>query len=84
MQRYLIRPYSTNYSNLFRRVFSSADKRAVINDKITVQTMRVVYQEEKTGKSEWKIMNKTEALDLAKEMKLDFVLSMYLFFLFVQ
>mmetsp|Transcript_26471 Transcript_26471/g.25345 ORF Transcript_26471/g.25345 Transcript_26471/m.25345 type:complete len:218 (-) Transcript_26471:182-835(-) len=50
------------------------EKTMLRNEKIKFPTMRVIFNNEETGKSEWKIMNRIEALSLAKEMRLDLLL----------
>jgi hypothetical protein len=63
------------------RCFSRAQVKKVVeekvmlkNDKIKFPTMRVIFNNAETGKSEWKIMNRLEALTLAKDMRLDLLL----------
>jgi len=60
---------------LSARVFRSfaTAPTALTNDQIRAPTMRVIFPDA-TGKNTWKIMDRNEALDFAKKLKLDLVL----------
>jgi len=44
------------------------------NGEIRFPTLRVVFKNEETGSSDWKIMSRSEALALAKSKSLDLLL----------
>jgi hypothetical protein len=46
----------------------------LVNENIRFSRMRVVYTNPKTGEGEWQILSREDALNLAREMKLDLVL----------
>ena len=59
-----------------------AFKRSVVNNdviknhRIVYPEIRVVFDDEATGKSTWKIMQRSEALEFAESKELDLVLGM--------
>lgn len=61
-----------------RRSFSSEESRQknipLHNEQITFSSMRVVYKDPTTQKSNWAILNRKQALELAKKQDLDLVL----------
>lgn len=63
------------------RCFSRAQVKKVVEEKVTLRntqikfpTMRVIFKNAETGKSEHTIMNRLEALTFAKEQRLDLIL----------
>mmetsp|Transcript_17848 Transcript_17848/g.29837 ORF Transcript_17848/g.29837 Transcript_17848/m.29837 type:complete len:238 (+) Transcript_17848:76-789(+) len=57
----------------FRKPPAKSDK-VLCNNSITFPDMRVVFNDDKTGKSEWKIMKRGSALAFARSKALDLVL----------
>ena len=60
------------------RLFAIASDPTLINESITAPSMRVIFMNKETSKSEWKIMDRAEALQFAKKMNLDLVLGVFL------
>ena len=74
-------------SGILSMKFSSGDEessgnKSVRNYDIKESEMRVVYIDEVTQKSEWKIMQRAEALKFAQSMYMDLVLGIKLNFHF--
>ena len=57
---------------MYLRAFASVTT-TLLNDKIRAPTMRVIFVNGE-GKQEWKIMDRSEALNFAKQAQLDLVL----------
>ena len=49
------------------------DDSVLANEAIPYSEMRVVYQDDRTEKSRWKIMKRMEAIDFARSQSLDLV-----------
>lgn len=56
-----------------RAAFATAPT-ALTNEQIKAASMRVIFPDPATGKNSWKIMDRSEALNFAKKLKLDLVL----------
>ena len=59
----------------FAKINKNVSKDVIMrNEQIQFKELRVVFHNNTTDKQEWKIMSSTEALQLAKSLKLDLVL----------
>ena len=61
------------YTNSKAKV-AAADFSALKNNMIKVASMRVVYTDKETGQSVHKVLTRQDALNLARDYKLDLVL----------
>lgn len=57
---------------------SAPSDQVIKNEGIRFPEVRVVFEDEITGKSTWKVLSKADALKLAKSRKLDLILGMCL------
>ena len=51
----------------------------LVNEDVHFPRVRVVYTSPTTGEGEWQILSREDALNLAREMKLDLVLGKFIF-----
>lgn len=63
-----------NHYKYFSKVVQSQQQVIIRNEAITAKEVRVVFQDPTTGKNEWKVLSKSEALALARSMSLDLIL----------
>lgn len=65
-----------HHKNRLPQIKDSKDikDKIVKNESIKFPNLRVVYVDEISGKNEWKIMTRSEAIAIAKEKSLDLIL----------
>lgn len=70
----LCRNIKTDGIRNFSASDGSSNHQSKRNEKINFPTMRVVYVDKATGKNQWKIMSRQEAIKFAKSEELDLIL----------
>lgn len=66
----------TAHSNCrsFSRIVPSQQPLIIRNEAITAKAVRVVFQDPATGKNDWKVLSRDDAISMAKSMSLDLIL----------